>query len=252
MKLPNIYNRASGFTPLETTMFYTYVLRSKKDDKLYTGATEDLRERFRLHNNGKVFSTKGRGPFELIYYEACGSSKDAFMREKYLKSGPGKRFLKNRLKRSLPLTGFTLIEVLIYSALFSLMMVGMLGGVYMVIQSANQSNARLLVDDEANFVLRKMNWALTGVSSINVPTAGSTGPTLNVIKTGVGAVRFRLNSENIEIDAGSGYIPLDTDNVIAASLSFEHIPASGNQPAAIMATFYLNDVFYETTKYIRK
>src|SRR3989344_5669301 len=107
------FNYSSGFTPLETTMFYTYVLRSKKDDKLYTGATEDLRERFRLHNNGKVFSTKGRGPFELIYYEACGSSKDAFMREKYLKSGPGKRFLKNRLKRSLPLTGFTLIEIMI-------------------------------------------------------------------------------------------------------------------------------------------
>ncbi|OGN03958.1 MAG: hypothetical protein A2831_00105 [Candidatus Yanofskybacteria bacterium RIFCSPHIGHO2_01_FULL_44_17] len=102
-----------GFTPLETTMFYTYVLRSKKDDKFYTGATEDLRERFDLHNNGKILSTKGRGPFKLIYYEARSSSKDAFVREKYLKSGPGKRYLKNRLKRSLSLTGFSTLEVMI-------------------------------------------------------------------------------------------------------------------------------------------
>ena len=92
-------------------MFYTYVLRSKNDEKFYTGATGDLRERFKLHNKGEVFSTKGRGPFELIYYEACNNSKDAFLREKYLKSGPGKRYLKNRLKRSLSLTGFTPLEV---------------------------------------------------------------------------------------------------------------------------------------------
>ena len=140
--------------------------------------------------------------------------------------------------------GFTLIEVLIYSALFSLMMVGMLGAVYMVLQGANRSEARLLVDDEANFVLRKMNWALTGVSSINSPAAGSTWSELSVNKTGVVLpVKFRLNAGDIEIKPGLGsYTPLDTANVVAASLSFEHIPASGDKPAAIRATFYLNDV----------
>lgn len=150
--------------------------------------------------------------------------------------------------------GFTLIEMLIYSALFSLMMVGMLGGVYMVIQGANQSNARLLVDNEANFVLRKINWALTGASSINIPGAGFSVSILSVNKSGVPSpVRFRLNSENVELDPGTGtYVPLDTANVIIASLSFEHIPALGTKPAAVKATFYLNDVFYETTKYIRK
>jgi len=50
-------------------------------------------------------STKGRGPFELIYYEACINEQDARTREKYLKSGPGKHYLKNRLKRFLSLTG---------------------------------------------------------------------------------------------------------------------------------------------------
>ncbi len=86
-------------------MFYTYVMQSKKDVKWYTGFTGDLRKRFAAHNAGKVSTTKGRGPFNLIYYEACVNQQDATAREKYLKSGMGKRFLKNRLKRFLSLTG---------------------------------------------------------------------------------------------------------------------------------------------------
>ena len=86
-------------------MQYVYILRRKKDGKWYTGCTEDLRKRFSDHNNGKVSSTKGRGPFELIYYEVSLNAEDAFAREKYLKSGMGKRYLKNRLKRFLSLTG---------------------------------------------------------------------------------------------------------------------------------------------------
>jgi len=82
-------------------MQYVYVLQSTKDGKWYTGCTEDLQKRFSEHNDGKVLSTKGRGPFELIYYEASLNSEDAFAREKYLKSGMGKRYLKNRLKRFL-------------------------------------------------------------------------------------------------------------------------------------------------------
>ena len=82
-------------------MFYTYILRSKQDGQLYTGATEDLRKRFKLHNDGNIHSTKDRGPFDLIYYEACLNQQDAFAREKYLKSGRGKLYLKKRLKRFL-------------------------------------------------------------------------------------------------------------------------------------------------------
>lgn len=86
-------------------MFYTYVLRSQKDGKWYTGYTDDLRKRFKEHNNNKVTSTKNRGPFELIYYEACVNKEDVFTRERYLKTGMGKRYLNNRLKRFLSLTG---------------------------------------------------------------------------------------------------------------------------------------------------
>ncbi len=86
-------------------MVYTYVIRSRKDHKFYTGTTADLRKRFSEHNEGKVPSTKNRGHFELIYYESCLDKNDAFTRERYLKSGMGKRYIKNRLKRFLSLTG---------------------------------------------------------------------------------------------------------------------------------------------------
>lgn len=86
-------------------MFYTYVLQSKKDGGWYTGSTNDLRKRFKQHNTGQVTSTKGRGPFLLVYYEACINEQDARAREIFLKSGPGKRYLKRRLKRFLALTG---------------------------------------------------------------------------------------------------------------------------------------------------
>lgn len=86
-------------------MFYTYILQSKTSGRFYTGYTKDLRKRFDIHNKGKSSYTKNSGPWKLIYYEACTDSVDAYAREKYLKSGPGKRYVKNRLKRFLSLTG---------------------------------------------------------------------------------------------------------------------------------------------------
>jgi len=86
-------------------MYYVYIIKSKKTGNLYTGFTNNLRERFNQHNEGLSIYTKGRGPFELIYYEAGKNKFDAMAREKYLKSGMGKRYLKNRLRRSLSLTG---------------------------------------------------------------------------------------------------------------------------------------------------
>lgn len=68
---------------------YVYVLRSIKDGKWYTGCTEDLQKRFNEHNKGKVLSTKGRGPFEIIYFECSLNSKDAFVVRSTLNQGWG-------------------------------------------------------------------------------------------------------------------------------------------------------------------
>jgi putative endonuclease len=83
-------------------MFYVYVLKSFQDEDLYIGSTNDLKRRFKEHQEGKSFSTKLRRPFELIYYEAYKNEKDARLREHQLKlRGNSRRFLKERIKNSL-------------------------------------------------------------------------------------------------------------------------------------------------------
>jgi putative endonuclease len=76
---------------------YVYVLRSTSDQQFYVGLTRDLRKRLQAHNNGVVSSTKHRRPFELVYWEGCVGTSDAW-REKYLKTAWGKRFIKTRIR----------------------------------------------------------------------------------------------------------------------------------------------------------
>lgn len=84
---------------------YVYLLRGEKSGRWYTGLTKNLRKRFDQHNNGQSRYTKNKDSYEMIYCEACKNLSDAKAREKYLKSGMGKRYLKNRLKRFLSLAG---------------------------------------------------------------------------------------------------------------------------------------------------
>jgi len=78
-------------------MEYSYVLSSEKDGKFYIGSTGDLRNRLQQHNNGQVRSTAYRRPLRLIHYEGCLRADDAHRRERYLKTGRGGRYLKQRL-----------------------------------------------------------------------------------------------------------------------------------------------------------
>lgn len=78
-------------------MFYTYVLRSIKDGNLYIGWTKELRNRLKEHKSGQVSATRHRLPIELVYYEACLNEKNAISREKQLKTGFGRAYLKRRL-----------------------------------------------------------------------------------------------------------------------------------------------------------
>ncbi len=87
-------------------MFYfVYVLQSLNDNQWYTGYTIDLEKRVKLHEAGLVESTKHRRPFNLIYFEGCLNQKDATRREKYLKSGNGKIYIRSRLSNYFNPTG---------------------------------------------------------------------------------------------------------------------------------------------------
>jgi len=78
--------------------YYVYLLISEKDNSWYIGYTSNLKERIMQHNSGKTISTKRKLPWRILYYEVSFNIEDAIAREKYLKSGIGRRYLKNRLK----------------------------------------------------------------------------------------------------------------------------------------------------------
>jgi len=80
--------------------YYTYVLKCElnRRNNFYIGYTDDLKARLLRHKSKKVFATKKYESVDLIYYEACRCKEDAILREKSLKTGFGRAFLKNRLK----------------------------------------------------------------------------------------------------------------------------------------------------------
>ncbi len=81
--------------------YFVYVLNSQKDGSWYIGYTQNIKERLNQHNHGESYYTKRKKPWDLLYYEVSFNKYDAIAREKYLKSGMGRRYLKNRLKNQL-------------------------------------------------------------------------------------------------------------------------------------------------------
>lgn len=81
-------------------MYFTYVLRSMRDGKMYVGFTSDLRRRFSEHQQGRNVSTKNRRPFELLFYEAFKDERDALRRESYFKTNKGKIALRQIIRHS--------------------------------------------------------------------------------------------------------------------------------------------------------
>jgi predicted GIY-YIG superfamily endonuclease len=101
-----LYQKSLGqprthFKIKEKKMYYVYLLLNA-EGKRYIGYTSDLRKRLETHNQGKVKSTKG-SKWELVYYEAYKSKKDAMIREKRLKDGRAKYRLIERLRNSIEL-----------------------------------------------------------------------------------------------------------------------------------------------------
>ena len=75
-------------------MFSTYILQSKKTNKLYIGYTSNLERRIQAHNLGLTRSSRNQGSYELIYQEVFVDKTDAIKRERQLKSYKGGEALK--------------------------------------------------------------------------------------------------------------------------------------------------------------
>lgn len=79
-------------------MYHIYIIQSRKDKSLYIGFTERKPDdRLNDHNTSKVPSSKNKRPWDLIYYEGYKNKRDALGREKFLKGGSGRKYLKKQL-----------------------------------------------------------------------------------------------------------------------------------------------------------
>ena len=65
--------------------FFVYILKSSIDNTLYTGQTNNLKERLKKHNLGRIKSTKNKIPYSLVYFEEHDSRSNAMHREWELK-----------------------------------------------------------------------------------------------------------------------------------------------------------------------
>lgn len=75
-----------------------YVLFSLKDQKTYTGSTDNLERRLYEHETGQCSATKNRRPLQLMYYEEVDSLDEARRREKYFKTASGRKVLRKILE----------------------------------------------------------------------------------------------------------------------------------------------------------
>lgn len=142
--------------------------------------------------------------------------------------------------------GFTLIETIIYIALLAFIMGGALSATYNIIENAGRLDANVTIQEEGNFVLRKINWALSGASSFS-----TTAHELTVTRYDGITVVIKLSGTEVDIseDGGVTFLPLTTSNVTAVELSFIML---GTAPKGVKATLMLNGTTFSTTKYLRK
>lgn len=81
-------------------MYFVYVIKSANHFRFYVGITENVERRLDEHNSGRTKSTKGWTPWNLFFFETFNTRRSARDREKYLKSGYGKQWIKEKWSRS--------------------------------------------------------------------------------------------------------------------------------------------------------
>ncbi|OGZ01304.1 MAG: hypothetical protein A3A43_02235 [Candidatus Liptonbacteria bacterium RIFCSPLOWO2_01_FULL_56_20] len=76
--------------------YFTYVLKSAKNKDIYIGSTKNIGNRVKLHNLGRIKSTRGYMPWKLLEYREFGSRSEATREERFLKNHQQKEILKRR------------------------------------------------------------------------------------------------------------------------------------------------------------
>ncbi|MEK7664228.1 MAG: prepilin-type N-terminal cleavage/methylation domain-containing protein [Patescibacteria group bacterium] len=155
-----------------------------------------------------------------------------------------KSFTKNK-------QGFTLIESIIYLALFTIVLGGGMAATYQVIEATNAASNHIILQAEANFLFRKIDWAFTGAESIALPNTY----TLNIVKNTPLTITATEGDLTLQ-RASNAPVVLNSSRVAVNSFSVE-VNESFRKPAVktnfILTTAQngkLSSQTFSTTKYL--
>ena len=73
-------------------MYYVYILKSLKNGDLYVGSTTNINNRIKLHNSGKIKSTKAYRPWILLETRKFNTRSEAIRIERFLKTDNKKKY----------------------------------------------------------------------------------------------------------------------------------------------------------------
>jgi type II secretory pathway pseudopilin PulG len=128
--------------------------------------------------------------------------------------------------------GFTLIEALIYLGLFSILMGGATVAAYNLFDTSVKIGTRTMLQEESDFMMAKIDWALSGAKAVTAPSAGFTGSSLIVAKwdTSLGdPMTVAKNGGNLTIAFGTNpAVILNNSNTLVSSVTFNHIQGTGD------------------------
>ena len=147
--------------------------------------------------------------------------------------------------------GFTLIETLIYIALFGVILTGVITAAYPLITGAEKLSQRVVAESESTFVLHKIGWALSSAPISNIDDV-SMPEKLRIIQVGGGVLSIQqgINTPNsIEISDGPAvFTPLTASRVIFSNFTVVHTaPAVPGAPHTIRIDFIAGGQSYSQT-----
>ncbi len=136
--------------------------------------------------------------------------------------------------------GFTLLETLLYSVIFAVILSFTVVSFYQIIRSHSQNQASITVQNEGNFFLQKIAWAFSGAQTINQFSAspGALSFSVNKYNSPDNPIVFAFSGGALNFSrGGEAPVPLSNNNVQIANIAGSYGPASGAIPAYISISF---------------
>ncbi len=154
--------------------------------------------------------------------------------------------------------GFTLIETIVYIAILTFLIASGFMAAFYIIDSSGKNKTDVNVQAEGNFIVRKIDWALTGASSVSVgaTTLSITKDTSAGFPASQNPIVFSLNGSNLQLARGAGAAATVNSSYVAIAgvggVIFTDTPAVSGKPEAVSANFTVNGSQFSITKYLRK